>query len=131
MVHANNKKQQQGAGDRQPEQPRQPRAQPGICGGLPTAGASRRPRGLLQYNLEGLGIIGQPHRDLRPQGAATQSTGTGCIVHPTQAQVLALPSRPVLPSPSLVFSAFGPVGGGPDQPTDRLGGDQGWNSITD
>lgn len=39
---------------------------------------------------KGLGIIGQPHRDLRPQGAATQSTGTGCIVHPTQVHAFAV-----------------------------------------
>lgn len=61
-----------------------PRAQPGTRGSPTEQGASRGPRGPPQYNLEGLGIIGQPHRDLRPQGAATQSTGTGCIVHPTQ-----------------------------------------------
>lgn len=44
-----------------------------------------------------------------------------------------LPSgRPTL-ARSLVRSTQyrGLVGGGPDQPTDHLGGDQGWNSITD
>lgn len=95
---------------------------------MPTEqGASRGPRGPRQYNLEkGLGIIGQPHRDLRPPGAATQSTGTGCIacVHPTQVHAFyrqgALPRRALSFSPPTQY--LGLVSGGPDQPTVRLGG---------
>lgn len=77
------------------------------------------------------GIIGQPHRDLRPQGAATQSTGAGCIVHPTQVHAFAVrASYPRALSCSLYTVPW--TRGWWSRPTDRpSGGDQGWNSITD
>lgn len=108
-------------------------AEPGTAGGSPTErGASRGPRGLREYNLQVLGgIIGQPHRDLRPQGAATQSTGAGCIVHPTQVHAFAVrASYPRALSCSLYTVPW--TRGWWSRPTDRpSGGDQGWNSITD
>lgn len=102
-------------------------------GGSPTEqGASRGPRGLREYNLrKGLGIIGQPHRDLRPQGAATQSTGTGCIVHPTQVHAFAVrASYPRALSRSLYtvpWDSWEVVQ--TNRPT--VWGDQGWNFIAD
>lgn len=101
--------------------------------GLPTGqGASRRPRGLLrQYNLErAWGSSGSHIVIYASPGAATQSTGTGCIacVHPTQVHAFyrqgVLPRRALSfpPPPYTPTQYLGLVGGGPDQPTDRLGG---------